>query len=311
MKKIIVLFLGLISILTLSGCSCSNLQNKYIVKENGIDITIPKIYQDYLLYSTPLPMIHFDYDGVRISNYSTDNKIVFVQNDQYILSDAFKNHLETYQKDQIIVTSSVEQQKDTLQARVGKDRLVLDEGTISKEEMIIVTLEDGTRISYSYRTFVSGGKTYYVYRYVENMMIYMHMPFMVVKKNNENKLVLLPLPYDTKYIVSDNIELDKLIGKNVKDQNVDKYVDTEAKEGYYIFYYPDYIKKQTTVLEEQIEKTKEWYITHCNGRTEKGMFLFDYLGNTFSIDFNVTKLGLNESTNRNEQLPAFQISYIG
>ena len=48
------------------------------------------------------------------------------------------------------------------------------------------------------------------------MSIALEMPLMVVKEENMKKLVLLPIPYNTKYIVGGyNIELDSLLKGSV------------------------------------------------------------------------------------------------
>ena len=206
MKKIVIFIFSLF--LLFITTSCGRLKNNYIVKENGVDITIPSQYLEYFLNKENIPSLHFDYNGVRISDYSSDNKVIFVQNDQYALSDAFSKHISQYEY--LVETKSTEREEDKKGAKIGKDKLPLDEGTKSLEKIVIATLNDGTRVSYLYRTFTSNGKTYYAYSYVENMSISMELPFMVVKDNNTAKLVLLPLPYDTKYSVGTNIELDTL-----------------------------------------------------------------------------------------------------
>lgn len=294
-KKILLILIVIISSYITTGCA-----NKYITMSNGVDITVSETYLEYMLDKDNLPKIHFDYNGVNVSTYSTNSQVIFVQNDQYALSDAFAAHLNQYREDQKLVTRSVEQENDSPKAKIGTDMLYLDEGTKSLEEIMIVTLDDGTRVSYSYRTFVSGGKRYYTYKYVENMMISLEMPFMVVEKDNENKLVLLALPHDTRYIVGNNIEIESLIDK-------DTYVDTKAEEDYYVFNYPAYFTSRTLEKDELINLTKEWYISHCNAKEIDGNFQFEYLGVTFMIDFDYEKV--NKVSNSLE--PAFKIIYLG
>lgn len=294
-KKFLGIIVLLISIYLVTGCT-----NKYVTKANGVDITVSEVYLEYMLNQENLPKIHFDYNGVNISTYSTNSQVIFVQNDQYKLSEAFANHLNQYRDDQKLITRSVEQEKDNPKAKIGSDTLKIDENTKSLEEIMIVTLDDGTRVSYSYRTFVSDGKRYYTYKYIENMMISLEMPFMVVKNDNKNKLVLLPLPYDTRYIVGSNIEISSLIDK-------DTYVDTKATEDYYVFNYPSYFTSQTLDKEELVTLTKNWYVNHCNGKMVNDNFQFEYLGFTFMIDFNYTKV----SKVSNNLEPAFKIIFLG
>ena len=188
-------------------------------------------------------------------------------------------------------------------AKIGKDKLPLDEGTKSLEKIVIATLNDGTRVSYLYRTFTSNGKTYYAYSYVENMSISMELPFMVVKDNNTAKLVLLPLPYDTKYSVGTNIELDTLLV-----DKVDKYLNT-TEEDFYKFNYPTYLKNKfaevdAAISEESYLKTEvlNWYEEYCNlEKVNDNLYHIEYLGVKFSLSFGHEKAGE----------AAFKLDYIG
>lgn len=297
MKKIVSILS--IFILTLVMNSCSLLKNKYITMANGVDITIPNEYKEHMLLPNHIPIIHFDLENVRISTDSTNSLVRFVQNDPYILSDAMANHLSRYTNNQIIETRSVEREEKK-GAKLGSDYLPIDEGTKSLEKIIIATQNDGTRISYSFRTFQSSGKIYYAYSYTENMSIALEMPLMVVREKDIKKLVLLPIPYNTKYIIGGyNIELDSLLKK-------DQYLDT-TKENYYIFNYPTYLKAINADTSYLINEVKDWYIKHCNGHFEDNQFVIEYLGVKFWIDFNQEKL--NSDTEKIE--PAFQIKYIG
>ncbi len=297
MKKITSIIVIIILLFVIS--SCSLLKNKYIVMGNGVDITIPNEYKQYMLLPNNLPSIHFDLDNVRISTDSTNAIVKFVQNDQYILSDAMATHLSRYTSDEIIETRCVEREEKN-GAKLGKDYLPIDEGTKSLEKIIIATNTDGTRYSYSFRTFQSNGKIYYAYTYIENMSIALEMPLMAVIHNNERKLVLLPLPYDTKYIVGGfNIELESLLTK-------DQYLDT-TDENYFTFNYPNYLKNKNSQLDYLESSVKDWYAKYCNGHLENDKFVIEYIGAKFWIDFNQEKL--NNDTGKKEA--AFRIRYIG
>lgn len=299
MKKIII-FLTMIFSLFITT-SCNKLKNNYIVMENGVDITVPDEYKEHMLLPDKCPILHFDYNGVKISDYSTKSKVIFVQNDQYALSDAFSAHINQYEY--LVETKSTERQEDNKGAKLGSDKLPLDEGTKSLEKIVIATLNDGTRVSYLYRTFISNGKTYYAYSYVENMSISMELPFMVVKDNNEVKLVLLPLSYDTKYSVGTNIELDTIL----KDK-VDKYLNT-TDEDFYIFTYPTYLKNKyleqdAAISEESYLKTEllNWYEKYCNLEKENdNLYYVEYLGIKFSLSFGYTK----------DNEAAYKLDYVG
>lgn len=295
MKKIITILLLIITMISICGCS-----NNYITMGDGVDITILEELKEHMLNPSNVPSLHFDYDGVRVSDYSNNSRVIFVQNDQYALSDAFARHLAQFSSDQIVETKSTVRSEDDGKATFAGDKLKLDEGTKSLEKIIIVTMSDGTRYSYLYRTFTSGGKVYYAYTYVENMSISLEMPLMVLKDGGKNKLVLLPLPYNTKYLVGGaNTELDSLIKR-------DTFLNTNDSTNY-TFSYPSYLQNQNTDKDFLVSETKAWYEKHCNGRVENDLFVIEYLGVKFSIDFNQTKV--NKDTEKEE--PAFKINFIG
>ena len=169
--------------------------------------------------------------NVNVSTSSTKASVVFVNNDFYQLSDAWAAHLAEYKADQIIVISASEQTNDKGDAKFGGDYLDLDaydeNGEPQKysiEYRIACWDNTGTRYSYQYRSFVSGGKRYYVYCYTTSLTITMEQSLIVVQVDGKNKLLLAPLPYDTKYEVSGNLNIDSLLKK-----------DEYANEFYYKF----------------------------------------------------------------------------
>ncbi len=299
MKKIIVLLVTIF--LLFITTSCNRLKNNYIEKPDGVDITVLASHKAHMLVPDKAPLLHFDYNDVKVSTYTNESKVIFVQNDQYELSDAFSKHISQY--DSLIETRSVEREEDRKGAKLGKDKLPLDEGTSSLEKIVVATLNDGTRISYLYRTFISGGKTYYAYTYVENMSISMELPFMVVNHNNERKLVLLPLSYDTQYQVGTNIELEKLL-----DKKSDKYLNT-TQESFYVFNYPNYLKNNYKNIDEAIGEESylknqllNWYEKYCDlEKIEEDLYYIEYLGVKFSLQTGLSK---------NKEF-AYKIDYIG
>lgn len=277
--------------------SCGLLKNKYVEKPNGVDITILEEYKEHMLVLDTAPVIHFDYPNVHISTDSTNALVTFVQNDPYQFSDAFASHLATYRDDQIIETRVVEREEKK-GAKFGNDYLPIDNGDKSLEKIIIATLDDGTRVSYSFRTFTSNGKVYYAYTYIENIKIGLEMPLMCVQDGNTRKLVLLPLPYDTKYIVGSNTDLDKLLKK-------DEYL-SGTSEDYYTFSYPLYLREKSMDKEVLINELMNWYQTHCHLEEVDGNYFIEYLGVKFQIYFNLEKM--NNDTEMLE--PAFKLQYV-
>ncbi len=283
-------------ILTLSLTSCTN---KYEVMENGVTITVSKELQKYMVQKS-LPTLHFDYDNVRVMKESDGAAYYFVQNDQYELSDHFLEHLKRYNQDQIFIIAESDQTYDDGKAKFDGKDLPLDEKLedgseqkYSKEYQIVTVDNDGSRYSYQFRTFVSNNKRYFIYRYTSNIGISLEQSLMVIDGEEENKLVLVPLPYDTTYQVSPvNIELKSLIKK-------DTYVD----ERYSKYPYPNMLKDLTE--EEKINKIKDWYIKYCNGEIINNELHIEYYGAKFKVLFSVEDAG-NEQNKK-----GFQLVYLG
>lgn len=266
MKKIISILIFIWMSLILTSC------NDTIAYENGVDVTIPDEIVEHLVYEGELPVFHFEYDGiVNVADFSTKCKYLFAKNDFYEFSDFFAKNIEPFES-RGINTKVTDQTNDNGEAKFGRDKLPLDDPqTYSKEIMRVVWDETGTRFSFYYRTFISGGKRYYTTPYTTNVTITMEVPIYVERVDNENKLYLLNLPYDTKYEVSGNLELKSLLDK-----------DEYTNEFYYQFEYPEYITS-----DDKISEVKKWYKMYCNGYEEKNSFYFTYLGNKFELLFDV------------------------
>lgn len=269
LNKIITIILLFVLGFTLSSC------NDTVSYENGVDVTIPQEVVEHLVYTGKLPVFHFEYDGiVNVADFSTNCKYLFAKNDFYEFSSNFAKNIELFENSGIN-TKVVDQTYDEGFAKFGKDRLPLDEPqTYSKEIMRVVWDETGTRFSFYYRTFVSGGKRYYTTPYTTNVTVTMEVPLYVDREDDGNKLYLLNLPYDTKYEVSGNLDLDSLLEK-----------DEYANEFYYQFEYPAYL--ETLTNEDKIREIKNWYNQYCAGYEENNAFYFTYLGNKFEVLFDV------------------------
>ena len=300
-SKIRLSILLLVVVLLFTSTSCTSCFNKYEEMPNGVTLNVSSEIKDYLIQET-LPSLHFDYNGVRVMMESHGSACFFVSNDQYVLSDKFGEHLSKYSKEQIYVVSVIDQEYDKEKAVFDGKKLTLDEKDefgneqkYSKEYQLVITDKDGTRYSYQFRTFVSEGKRYYIFRYSSNMGISMEQPLMVIKgDDNKNKLALVALPFETKYEVGpNNIKLEALLEK-----------DTYLDEKYSKYAYPDSIKDLAD--NERREKVMSWYRTYCNGRlNENNEFIFEYYGVSFKVDFGITDAG-NE---RNKD--GFKITYLG
>ena len=299
-SKTRLLTILIVMFVLLCTTSCKSCFNKYEEMPNGITLTVSNKLKEHLLQSN-LPTLHFDYNNVRVMIESDGAACFFVSNDQYELSDKFAQHISQYNKEQIYVVDEFIQEYDKGKATFDGKKLTLDsidefgaEQKFSKEYQLVVTNIDGTRYSYQFRTFVSEGKRYYIYRYSSNIGISMEQPLMVVKdKSGKNKLLLLALPYDTKYEVGPNsISLESLLEK-----------DTYLEDKYSKFAYPESIKNEAETVRRDL--IKNWYITYCNGTETDNGFEFSYYGAKFKLEFGITDAG-NE---RNKD--GFKIIYLG
>lgn len=266
--------------------SCKSCFNKYEEMPNGVTLQISEKLKKHMIQTT-YPTLHFDYNGVRVMMESDGAACFFVSNDQYELSDKFASHIKQYSKDQIYVVSEYTQEYDSGKATFDGEKLKLDdvdefgnEQKFSKEYQLVITNFDGTRYSYQFRTFVSEGKRYYIYRYSSNIGISMEQPLMVVKDDSgANKLLLLALPYDTKYEVGPNtINLESLIEK-----------ETYLDEKYQKFAYPESIKNEAETVRREL--IKSWYVKYCNGKDTENGFIFEYYGAKFKLEFGITDAG--------------------
>lgn len=301
MKKLSILLLIIISLMTLQGCKIRNESKNY---PNGFDITVSEELVEYFIYKESIPKLHFDYNNVNVTTTSVNSHYILVNNDFYKASDAWEKHLSMYDKDEMLIIQQLDQTDDKGSAKFGSEKLKLDEvdeygneQVCSKEIRMVAWNKEtnGTRFSYQHRTFVSGGKRYYIYCYSTSLSVCLEQSLMVVRVNNQNKLLLVPLPYDTKYEVSgSNLTIDALVNK-------DTYLATRYRR----FAYPSYLSNYS--LDEKITKVKEWYTTYCDGYILGDMFIINYAGARYEVKFNVTK----KDSSTGDELDAFELLYLG
>jgi hypothetical protein len=289
MKKLIF---AILLVLLVTGCAC---QNQTIPYENGVTLSLPQEIKAHLLEGTAIPEKRFDYPGtLNVASFSTPDRYFLAGNDHYKVSEAMANHLATF-GDHYINTSVQNQPNDDGYARFGAEKLPIDPPARYSTEIKRVAWDEfGTRYSYQFRTFTSGGTVYYTYSYTTNTTLIMEISLMVVKQDGKNKLALIPLPFDTRYEVGKNLQIDKLIKK-------DTYLDDQ----YYTFIYPPYLENLS--LAEKETEVRNWYTTFCQGRNENGQFVITYLNQEFAIDFGQKKLSKTDKTEQD----AFAIKYLG
>lgn len=303
MKKIFkIKHICLLLILTFlfSLLTSCKIRNKYITYPDGYDIKVAEELEPHLLSPTTEPVLHFDMKNVNVSTTSTNYQLILVSNDFELVSDAFGKHLSTYAKNYIILEDSPQTNEDK-EAKFGSTTKKLDDvdefgnkQEYSREIRMVAWNDDGTRYSYQFRTFVSNKKRYYAFCYSTQLTIALEQSMMVVKIDGKNKLVMTPLPYDTKYEVSgSNLKIDALIDK-----------DTYLDEKFNTYLYPNSLSNLTK--EEKIIQIKEWYQNYCNGHELDDQFIIEYLGVRFIVDFNATK----EDGMTGEKIEAFSLRYL-
>ena len=279
---VIVLCIGLLT-------SCRIFKNEYTTMPNGVNITVPDELKKHFVYPDNVPSLHFGYDGINVLAASTPDHYTFVENDFYEISDEWGKFVTTF-KDDHLITKVTKQTNETVSARLGGEFLPLDEFVDGKpqecsmEYLMICFAEDGSRYSCSFRTFVSGGKRYYGYSYTGNLEIKLNLPLQVVKMKDtgEKKLLLLPLPFDTKYSVSNNTRLEALLKK-----------DTYLKESNYVFDYPEHYSngktKEELTLDQRIEEITNWYKKYCVCEEIDYDLYVEYAGARFRVNFDAGK----------------------
>lgn len=298
MKKVLLTIVFFVLTLALQSCKITN---QYKTYEDGYDIKIASELTDYMLYPTSLPLLHFDMKDVNVSTTSTNYKLVLVSNDFYKVSDAYelnmKNNLEGY-----VILENISQTNETELAKFGSENLKIDKELLdgtpqssSKEIRLVGWTNSGTRYSYQFRTFVSNKKRYFAFCYSTPLVMSLEQSLMVVKIDGKNKLLLIPLPFDTKYEVSgSNLTLEALTKK-----------DTYLDEKFNTFLYPESLKRKT--LEEKKASIRVWYETYCNGALIDDSFIIEYAGARFEVIFDALK----EDGATGKMQEAFRLNYIG
>lgn len=267
MKRLIMIMLMVVLVMTGCGPTYKTMPDRQLV------VTVPEEYVSYLIYKDDLPKLVVPFSqNVNVASFSQSNYYVLTKNDDLDISKDIAKFIQAY-NEKSIVTKRIDTPTEEKEAKLGGREFPLD--SPSYDYRRIITTDDGTRFSMEYREFTSGGITYYGWTYHSGITITMEMPLMVMRSNNEFKLMLLPLPYDTRYEVSGSLKLDKVLSS--------KYLD----ESYYMFHYPNSMNNLS--LEEKENRVKNWYIEHTNGRYEQDQFVITYLGNDFIIQFGVTK----------------------
>lgn len=264
MKKIYTIVLFILTIITLSSCG------KTYAYKNEIKMTLTSEWIETITHKGAVPYRLFNFDGtLNVYETSTSMGYVFTKNDNYFLSSALEKHLKEVVKDNYIIVEAKEQGYDKDYAVFGKEKKPIDEGTKSMEYSIVTWDNDGTRYSYLYRKFTSGGVDYYIYCYHTGITMSIDIPLLVQKVDEKQQIFMISLPYDTRYTLNVNTKIKSL--KNKAEYLEDKY---------HHFNYPDYLTE-----ENRVSGVKNWYINYCHGEEVNGLFTFIYLGIKYKVEF--------------------------
>ena len=265
MKKLLSIISMLVLAFTLVSC-----KDKTIKMENGVLMTLNEELKENITMKTNAPQLMFSYEG-SYNVYETSSALgyIFTKNDNFKLSKDFENHLRQF-KDSYYVVSEIEQEYDKPNAIFGDKKIPLDSNTKSMEYTIVVWDKDGTRYSYMFRTFMSGGVRYYAYTYNTGITMSIEVPLIVQNVDGKQQIFMVALPFNTSYKLGANTKINKLL-------NREEYLE----ESYHTFDYPTAIQNET----DKPKAIQEWYVKHCNGRFENDQFVFDYLGIKYKVNF--------------------------
>lgn len=268
MKKILSIISVLLLAFMLTSC-----KDKTIKMENGVVMTLNDELKESITMKTNAPYLNFNYEGT-YNVYETSSLLgyIFTKNDNLKLSKDFENHLKQF-KDSYYVVSEILQEYDSPNAVFGEQRIPIDENTRSVEYTIVTWDTDGTRYSYMFRSFISGGVRYYAYTYNTGITMSIEVPLIVQKVDNKQQIFMVALPYNTVYKLGANTKVDKLLSK-------EEYLE----ETYHTFEYPSAISSSV----DKAKSIQEWYTKHCNGRFEGEQFVFEYLGIKYNVSFSNT-----------------------
>jgi hypothetical protein len=293
MKKVFQIMI-LMMVGLLIGCGPT-----YYAVENQIIITVPSDLVEHMPYDDEvLPKFIYSFEGSRnIASHSAEHMIILTKNDDFIVSNEIESILNEYESKSLI-TKRNEQAAERNIARLGGQEFIITEP--SYEYWHILYLEDGSRLSMEYRRFTSEGKIYYGWTYSSGITMKLELPLMVrqemINSGTKKVFYLLPLPFQVKYELSNNISVKRLLSN-------DDYV---MNQSWYTFSYPEDIEEALT-KNEKIEYIKQWYNQYCFGRMIGEDYVITYLGYDFMINFDTMRF--HKALNR--QADAFELIFVG
>ncbi len=271
MKKLLILIL-LLFVFTLTGC----FKNDVVANEGQVELKIEKKYIPFMPYKEEdIPSFTFSFDGVynTIKYVSKPYYTVFASNDDYKLSEDIANLLKSYEdRVEYVIQAQAVETLTRINSLGENGKQVAGKIQVDNQEIFdetaFINLENGLKLSIDYRRFSSDGKTYYVWRYTNNLSMYLYYPLMVIKEGTEKQVLILTLPNRVKFQVGTTLELEKVLKK-------DEYLE----ESKYTFNYLD----DFTTISEKKKQIVDYYVNGYNGQMIDGKLYFDYLNVRYMV----------------------------
>lgn len=271
MKKILLVVMLLFSSLLLVGC------NETVPNEGSVTLSITESYYDYIKYED-IPSFTLNFEGNlnTIDNVNKSYYTVFSNNDDIILSDAIAKLLEQY-KDKVeyvlVNEDEVPQRKFSVieNGKLKNIDMPCDDNKVY-DEVAYIDLDNGLKLTIDYCRFISGGKTYYTWRYSRSIAMFLYYPVMKIQNNDAIELVLLTLPNKVKIHVSPELKLSNILTK-------EEYFESTL----YTF---EYVNGETK--EEKVQVVIDYYQDYNYQKIDDNTFTFDYLNNRFKVTLNDT-----------------------
>lgn len=276
-KKDFLILIVFLFLCLLVGC------NEVVPNQDSVKLYLSDAFCEHI--DSEVPSFTFEFEGNlnTIKNVNKSYYTVFSNNEDDILSDALAKLFEKY-KDKMYV--KVDRQ-DNVKARKyshldenGKlynVNMNTDDGKVY-DETAYIELENGLKLTIDYSRFISGGKTYYTWRYSASITFYLYYPLMAIDDNGTRKIVLLTLPNCTSFKVNPEQKVSSLLTKK-------QYLD----ESMYTF---NYFERTDIESFDKKQNVLDYYSDYNLNKIEDNKYTFDYLNNRFVLTLKETSFSV-------------------
>lgn len=265
----------LLLLLTLSGC----LRNNVVPNEGEVRLYLGEAFQERMSYEE-IPSFTFTFEGSfnTIADISLTHYTIFATNDDLLFSQALGQLLNGYSDRMEVEVVSIEKMATTrINTKNDQDELVPLVYDVDQEDVFYETayiqLENGLKLTVDYRRFVSGGITYFAWRYTHNITMFLYYPLMVVSLNETKELLLLTLPNRIAFQVGPQLRLEQLMSK-----------DDYLQDSKYTFNY----RGDQGSIDNEKNYVIDYYTNGYNGTMVEDTLEFIYLNVKYSISFSDT-----------------------